>query len=270
MSTYVIGDIHGCFDTLKRLLRKIQPNYDQDHLWLTGDLVNRGPESLQALRWARATQQQMGKRFVTVLGNHDLHLLALVLGYSRRRGKDTLDPLLAAEDRPRLVRWLLAQPLIHRRKKTLLVHAGLLPSWKPKQAERLARAIEQRLRGPAAKAILSHHPRGKLDAETQQLRTALAVMTRLRTLDATGQPSSYSGPPKNAPAGHRPWFEAKDRQSRKVEVLCGHWAAQGIHLAPGISALDSGAAWGGKLSALRLEDHQLFQVKATEMRSKAH
>jgi len=267
MSTYVIGDIHGCFDTLERLLRKIRPNYDQDRLWLTGDLVNRGPKSLQVLRWARATQQQMGKRFVAVLGNHDLHLLALACGYSQRRGKDTLDQVLAAEDRPRLLRWLLAQPLIHRRKKTLLVHAGLLPGWKPKQAEKLARAIERRLRGTGAKAMLCRHPRGKLDAETQDLRTALAVMTRLRTLDTTGRPSSYSGPPKNAPTGHLPWFEAKDRRSQKVEVLCGHWAALGIHLAPGISALDSGAAWGGKLSALRLEDHHLFQVKATEMRS---
>nr|XP_061797953.1 bis(5'-nucleosyl)-tetraphosphatase, symmetrical-like [Nerophis lumbriciformis] len=269
MATYVIGDVHGCFDALARLLDQIALDYDHDDLWLTGDLVNRGPKSLRVLRWARATHQRMGDRFVAVLGNHDLHLLACARGLAKQRAKDTLERVLKAKDRDQLLSWLTSRPLLHRQQKTLLVHAGLLPEWKPKQAEQLARAIEQRLRGDQADPLLSFHPSNpsaELDSETEPLRAALAVMTRLRTLDPQGQPNSYSGPPATAPKGHTPWFEIAGRGSLKAEVICGHWAALGVHLAPGISALDSGAAWGGRLTALRLEDRRLFQVEALETR----
>lgn len=267
MATYVIGDIHGCYDALDQLLRKIDLDLDRDHLWLTGDIVNRGPKSLRVLRWAKTTHERMGKRFVAVLGNHDLHLLAVAHGLAKQRAKDTLQRILKAKDRAELIRWLGHRPLLHRRKKTLLVHAGLLPSWKPKQAEGLARAIEARLRSGRASDLLSFRPPAKLDAETERLRAALNVMTRLRTLDPRGCPSSYSGPLERAPKGHVAWFAAKNRRSSKLELVFGHWAALGIRLEPGICALDSGAVWGGQLSALRLQDRRLYQVDCRDTAS---
>lgn len=264
MATYIIGDIHGRFETLEALLSQLPWRPRRDHLWLTGDLVNRGPRSLDVLRWAAATGRDLGERFVAVLGNHDLHLLSLHLGLRKTSSRHAdLLPILQAQDGPRLVDWLLHRPLLHRRDDVLLVHAGLLPSWTAKKAQRRARQAEELLRRPeTASRLLGPRP----DADDPLLRPwkTVEALTRLRTLDADGASCSHSGPPDQAPAGCIPWFDVAHRRSRDADIVFGHWAALGLYQAPGITCLDSGCAWAGHLSALRLEDRKLFQQKALE------
>jgi bis(5'-nucleosyl)-tetraphosphatase (symmetrical) len=151
MATYAIGDVHGCFETLRRLLRRVVYDPARDRLWFVGDLVNRGPDSLGVLRWAAA----QGDRIVAVLGNHDLHLLARAEGISAARKRDTLEEILEAPDRDDLLSWLRSRPLLHREGEILLVHAGLFPEWTPAEAERLARDVEARLRGEKAPKLLT-------------------------------------------------------------------------------------------------------------------
>jgi bis(5'-nucleosyl)-tetraphosphatase (symmetrical) len=228
-ATYAIGDVQGCYRTLRRLIRKLPFDPKRDRLWLAGDLVNRGPRSLDVLRWARDEQARLGGRFRVVLGNHDLHLIARFLEVRSPKRSDTLDGVLEAPDGPELVRWLRRRPLLHREKprgeERVLVHAGLLPSWTPRQAEALARAVERRLRGPAAGSILARLGDGaaaftsRLSPE-RRLRAALFAFTLLRTCTASGRPRrDYSGPPDEAPRGYLPWFEVRGRRSRKATVV---------------------------------------------------
>jgi len=258
MATYVIGDIHGCWRTLRRLLGRIAIDPEQDHLWLTGDLVNRGPASLAVLRWAHGTAAAMGERFVTVLGNHDVHLLALDAGVARPKDGDTLEAILDAPDRPELLGWLRQRPLLHRRGETVLVHAGLLPEWTVAAAERRARRLEQALQQQGASRLLRRKPRRRRDA-LPRLRQALYAFTALRTLRRDGAPCRFSGPPGEAPAGCLPWFEHPERRSVGQRVVFGHWAALGFHRSAGILGLDSGCVWGQRLTAIRLEDGAVFQ-----------
>lgn len=264
MATFVIGDIHGRFETLQALLSQLPFDTGVDHLWLTGDLVNRGPCSLDVLRWARRWHRRMGERMVVVLGNHDLHLLSLHVGLRQAKAKDAdLLPILEAKDRQRLMDWLLRRPLLHRRRHTVLVHAGMLPHWTPRRAEKLARSTEKKLRrGKMLASLLGPRPVGSKEA--REARKVLEVLTRIRTLGADGKLSTYSGPPGDAPAGSVPWFSHPRRRQTKSEILFGHWAALGLHSEAGTYCLDSGCAWGGHLSALRLEDHQVFQQKVIE------
>ena len=273
-ATYAIGDVQGCYRTLRRLVRKLPFDPKRDRLWLAGDLVNRGPRSLDVLRWARDEQARLGGRFRVVLGNHDLHLIARFLGVREPKRSDTLDAVLEAPDGPALVRWLRRRPLLHREKphgeERVLVHAGLLPSWTPRQAEALARAVERRLRGPQGGSILARLGDGaaaftpRLSPE-RRLRAALFAFTLLRTCTAAGRPRrDYSGPPDEAPRGCLPWFDVRGRRSRKATVVCGHWAALGLCIAPGLVALDSGCVWGRRLSAVRLEDRAVFQEPAAD------
>jgi bis(5'-nucleosyl)-tetraphosphatase (symmetrical) len=264
MPTYVVGDVHGCFETLQRLLADCGFDHGRDRLWLVGDLVNRGPESLEVLRWARDLDRRLGERMVAVAGNHDLHLVSRHAGVAAAKRRDTLDAVLAAPDADELVDWLRRRPLLHREGDQLLVHAGLLPSWTPEDAEREARRVEARLRDRGAFRELVAWPPPPEPAE-DPARTALGAFTRLRTCTAGGRPcNDFAGPPKEAPPGCIPWFRVRGRRSRGVTVLCGHWAALGLHREAGVIALDSGAAWGGKLSALRLEDGEVFQRPVTE------
>lgn len=265
MATYAIGDVHGCFATLKRLLRRIAFDRRQDRLWFVGDLVNRGPRSLEVLRWA----MEQGDRIVVVLGNHDLHLLALAAGLSETRRRDTLEPVLEARDRDDLLLWLRHRPFVHREGETLLVHAGLFPSWTPGGAARLAREVEERLRGEKGPKLLAAIDQKTAERWSDDLtgheraHAALAGFARLRTLDDQGRMCpDFSGPPQEAPKGCRPWYSVPGRKSAGATVIFGHWAALGLHVEDGVAALDTGAAWGRELTALRLDDWRIFQERA--------
>jgi bis(5'-nucleosyl)-tetraphosphatase (symmetrical) len=270
MATYAIGDIHGCFKTLQKLLRKIDFDRRQDRLWLVGDLVNRGPRSLAVLRWAVEQED----RLVVVLGNHDLHLLARATGVSSPKRRDSLEEVLGAPDRDDLIGWLRTRPLLHREGGFTLVHAGLFPEWTPGQAAELARETEAVLRDGSAPGLLVSFERKSDERWDETLqdgdrgdraRVALAAFARLRTLHPDGTMcSSFSGPPKEAPEGCLPWFEMPERRSRGETVIFGHWAALGLWLREGVAALDSGCAWGRELTALRLEDGKLFQQKTVD------
>jgi len=267
MATYAIGDVHGCFETLRRLLRQVGYDPGRDRLWFVGDLINRGPGSLPMLRWAA----EQGDRIVVVLGNHDLHLLARAAGVSPAQRRDTLEEIREAPDRDDLVAWLRGRPLVHREGSLLLVHAGLFPEWTPGETERLAREVEERLRGEKSAKLLA-----TVDQKTAEkwkdglsgfdrARAALAAFTRLRTLEPDGRMcADFSGPPALAPKGCRPWFAIPGRRSAGMTVIFGHWAALGLKVGNGIAALDTGCAWGRELTALRLDDWRIFQEKAVE------
>ncbi len=262
--TYAIGDIHGCYRTLEDLLRRLEVNETNDRLWLVGDLVNRGPCSLEVLRWARDTGRAMGDRFVQVLGNHDLHLLALDRGWSKRRRKDTLDDVLAAHDRIELVEWLAKRPLLHRQGRFVVVHAGLFPQWSVAVAEEWARRVESGLRERKRAAELLRRADSGANVADPEWR-ALGAFTRLRTLTLQNEFCSYTGPPEEAPVGCTPWFERADRESREETLVVGHWAAMGLRVEERLVALDSGCAWGGPLSAIRLDDGVVLQQKNRDL-----
>lgn len=264
MATYAVGDLHGCFDTLEALLARLPFDPAADRLWLVGDLVNRGPRSLEVLRWARELAGRMGGRFQAVLGNHDLRLLAVHRGVAGPRRGDTLDEVLEAPDRDALIGWLGGLPLLHREGDRLLVHAGLLPGWTPEEAERRAREVEAALSGPSGDELLRRPAHDEADPVSADLREALGAFTLLRTCTPEGDRCSHSGPPDQAPAGCIPWFEVPGRGSTGARVVCGHWAALGFHLAPGVAAIDSGVVWGEALTALRLDDRAVFRQPALE------
>ena len=261
MAVYAVGDIQGCHATFLRLLERIRFDPDEDRLWLAGDLVNRGPRSAEVLRWMVAHQSCV----TAVLGNHDLYLLGRAAGVVRPKGKDTLDEILRAADRARLLDWLAAQPLLVRDGDRVLVHAGLLPAWTAEEAEARARRAERLLRKKHRDALLSHiGARGKalrrLPGKIREAVESIEVLTTLRTVDKKGHPErEFKGPPSNAPGGHVAWFEAPARRTTPVTVVFGHWASLGFYRAPGIIALDSGCVWGGVLTAVRMDDEVVFQ-----------
>ncbi len=264
-ATYVIGDIHACFDTLQALWPRLGFDLDRDRLWLVGDLVNRGPHSLEVLRWARDLDERLGHRMQVVLGNHDLHLLAMHDGYAEKRRKDTLEAVLEAPDRDELVDWLAHRRLVHRDGDVLLVHAGLLPQWTPDDAERLAREVEPMLRDPhRRRALIDRALELPPGSPYQGPRAALSAFANLRMCTADGEPCGWKGPLDGAPAGCLPWFEVPGRSSAGVTVVFGHWGALGLRLEPRVIALESGCAWGNRLSAVRLEDRKLFQQETLE------
>jgi bis(5'-nucleosyl)-tetraphosphatase (symmetrical) len=265
VATWAIGDIHGCFATLKRLWRRLDFDWDRDRLWMVGDLVNRGSGSLQVLRWARRRSRRLGERMVVVLGNHDLHLLAVDRGINPITRSDRLDDVLAAPDRKTLLRWLRAQRLLHYDGDRVLIHAGLLPQWSIKKAVKRARELEAALDTKRARLLLARRIEAStLDKATRRLRRAVHALTLLRTCTPSGRACSFSGPPEKAPAGCQPWYRLWDPAAHGVTVVCGHWAAQGLKVRPGMIALDSGCAWGGALTAVRLEDLRVVQQRAVE------
>lgn len=270
MATFAIGDVHGCWDTLRRLLERLPFDPARDRLWLVGDLVNRGPRSLEVLRWARETEAEMGERFAVVLGNHDLRLLALAAGVTRAKRLDTLDAVLAAEDGEVLVAWLGGRPLVHRgrvgEEEWSMVHAGLLPEWTLEDAGAAARQVEAALAGPLRHALLmrgSEVPEVE-DPAVRSLRRELAAFTLLRTLDADGRPCPHSGPLEETPEGCVPWFRVPGRRTAGERIVFGHWSALGFHREGGVLALDSGAVWGDRLTAVRLDDGEVFEQETLE------
>lgn len=272
MATYAIGDLQGCLHEFEALLAHIDFTPGRDRLWLTGDLVNRGPQSLATLRAVKALDAHV----VTVLGNHDMHLLgcALVPGVKPKR-KDTIADILAAPDRDELLDWLRCQPLLHH-DGTLgytMVHAGLPPEWDLRLAQDCAREVEAALRGTYCADFLAHmygdEPR-RWDTSLRghaRLRFITNCFARIRYCDADGQLdfSEKGGAP--AGPGLVPWYAAPGRASAGLRIVFGHWSTLRLPRAEwerhNIRPLDTGAVWGGELTALRLEDGALFQVKST-------
>lgn len=263
MSHYVLGDIQGCHAEFRQLLDLIAFDPAHDRLWLVGDLVNRGPDSLAVLRTVKAC----GDAAVTVLGNHDLHLLIVATGHRRPHRRDTLAAILDAPDRDELLAWLRTRPLVVREGDLLLVHAGLLPSWTPATAVMLSREVETVLASTTHDDFLGHlygdEPSRWSDSLSgyDRLRVIVNACTRLRfcSADDTLQLAEKRGP-AHAPAGFAPWFAHPERKSAGVTIFCGHWSTLDLMFAPRIVMLDSGCLWGGTLTALRLDDRRVFQV----------
>ncbi len=263
MSTYAVGDIQGCFGPFRALLEACGFDPRQDRLWLVGDLVNRGPQSLDVLRFVRG----LGERATTVLGNHDLHLLAVAEGLSPPHPSDTFGDVLAAPDREELLHWLRHRPLLHREAEYAMVHAGLLPQWSVAEAAALAEEVEAALRRPSYRDTLAHmrgnnprrwHPDLTGDA---RLRAITNAMTRMRFCTVDGAMEfAHKGALDSAPAGYFPWFDAPGRKSAGTTILFGHWSALGLMVRERELGLDSGCLWGRQLSAVRLEDRQVFQA----------
>ena len=263
MSLYAIGDIQGCHTEFCQLLELIGFSTREDRLWIVGDVVNRGPDSLAALREVKA----LGDAAVTVLGNHDFHLLMVAAGHAKAHGQDTLAPILEAPDRDELIDWLQRRPLVVVEGERLLVHAGLLPQWTPATALMLSREVEAMLAGDSANAFLAklygdepHAWRDDL-AGLDRLRVAVNAFARLRfcTADGTMEFHEKRGP-EAAPKGFLPWFEHEARASAGVTIVCGHWSTLELKLLPNVLMLDSGCLWGGTLTAVRLEDRRVYQV----------
>jgi bis(5'-nucleosyl)-tetraphosphatase (symmetrical) len=263
MAIYAVGDVQGCHAELVRLLDQIKFDPAADQLWLVGDLVNRGADSLAVLRLVKS----LGDSAITVLGNHDLHLLAVAEGVAELNRIDTLDEILNAPDRDELLHWLRHQRLLHAQDGYVLVHAGLLPQWSVAQAESLAREVEAALRGDNYVVFLSrmygnapHNWDDNLSGYPR-LRVIVNAYTRMRICTQEGEMEfKFKGEVEKIPAGYLPWFDIPQRASRDATLIVGHWSALGLLLRKNIIALDTGCLWGGPMSAIRLEDRKLFQV----------
>jgi bis(5'-nucleosyl)-tetraphosphatase (symmetrical) len=273
MALYAIGDIQGCDAELGALLNALKFSADRDRLWFVGDLVNRGPSSLQALRRIRA----LGDAATVVLGNHDLHLVAVCLGVARARSDDTLDEILAAPDRDSLMEWLINRPLLHVEPSlnVCLLHAGLAPQWDLATARACAREFEQALvRNPArVLAEMYGDEPNRWDAALTglgRLRFIANCFTRLRYVDTAGRLAlRVKGAPKKAqPKGLYPWFEAPDAAWLGPRVVFGHWSTLGWLRTARVISLDTGCVWGGSLTALRLDavDADPVQVPCRQSR----
>ncbi|MCA1924767.1 MAG: symmetrical bis(5'-nucleosyl)-tetraphosphatase [Thiobacillus sp.] len=263
MSTYAIGDIQGCRDSLLRLLDAFAFDAVADRLWFVGDLVNRGPDSLGVLRLIR----DLGDAAICVLGNHDLHLLALAEGVGRAHKGDTLDAVLAAPDRDALLRWLRHRRLAWGERGFLLVHAGVLPGWSAEAALAHAAEVEAVLQGAAYREFLEHMygnaPTAWDDALTgmDRLRVIVNAFTRLRYCSAAGDMEfRHKGAPGSQPAPWLPWFDVPGRASTDTTCVFGHWSTLGLINRPDLIALDTGCLWGDRLTAVRLEDRRVFAV----------
>jgi len=264
MSIYVVGDIQGCYDPLRRLLDQVSFDPIRDRLWSVVDLVNRGPRSLQVLRFLKS----LGPAATAVLGNHDLMLLAVSLGVRRMRVRYTFGDVLSAPDLSELQQWLLGLPLAHYERDTLMVHAGVIPAWDVEDTLSHAGEVEAVLRSTEARDFLSymHGDTPPLDASSRgwkRLREITDILTRLRfcTADSRIDLTSKEGP-EHAPPGMLPWYAHPQRRSRDTVIVFGHWAALGGKVsAPNLFALDTGCVWGDRLTALRLDDKQRFSCE---------
>ena len=264
MATYAVGDVQGCFVELQELLSLIAFNPREDKLWFTGDLVNRGPESLETLRFVMS----LGETAVTVLGNHDLHLLAVYYADQPKNNSDTLDSLLDAPDCGDLMDWLRHRPLMHGFDRDVLVHAGIPHIWSIEQASSYAREVESFLQGPRflnlLRVIYGDCPRLWQEKKpwrgVPRLRAITNYFVRMRVINQAGRCDfDFKGRSGEAPSEFRPWFDYWPKTS--VRVLFGHWAALGGETRRrDLVALDAGCAWGYELMAMRLEDSRRFSV----------
>ncbi|MEX3954852.1 symmetrical bis(5'-nucleosyl)-tetraphosphatase [Trinickia sp. EG282A] len=251
---FAFGDLQGCHEPFMRLLGQLPASADTP-LWFAGDLINRGPDSLATLREVAG----LGARATVVLGNHDLHLLAVSAGVRRTKSGDTLSDILAAPDAPDLLDWLRHRPLAHFERGMLLVHAGVLPQWDAALTLELAEELERALRGPAWAETLAdlygNEPRTWSPdlRRKERMRVAFNALTRIRFCSADGKMDfAANGGPASAPPGHMPWFDAPNRRTADITVVFGHWAALGLMMRDNVIGLDSGCVWGNRLSAVRL------------------
>lgn len=266
MAHYAIGDLQGCLNTLEQLLLKIHFNPDKDSLWFTGDLVNRGMQSLETLRFVKNLPGQ----HQVVLGNHDLHLLALIHEAHPGWQEDTMNDVLTAPDRNELIDWLIKQPLLHH-DETLgftITHAGLAPSWTLDTAKKLAREVENVLQSNQAKDFFQHMYGNLPDLWSpslegfDRLRCITNYFTRMRLCHPDGRLElTHKGTVTSANDNLMPWFKVPNRENANVDILFGHWAALGgVTDTPHVFALDTGCVWGYTLTAMRLEDQKRFSV----------
>lgn len=265
MAVYAIGDVQGCFSTLLQLLDTVTFDRERDQLWFTGDLVNRGQQSLEVLRFVK----DLGDHALTVLGNHDLHLLAVAQGQARLRPKDTFTDVLDAPDRHALLAWLRHRPLFHHDTSlgVILVHAGLPPQWTPAMARAYAAEVETMLYGPQYVEFLQHINGNTASrwsatlASWERLGYSVNCLTRLRYCDVEGKLAlKEKGPPGTQHIPYLPWFAVPHRAHADHTVVFGHWSSLGFYTAPGVYALDSGCVWGGTLTALCLETRERISV----------
>jgi bis(5'-nucleosyl)-tetraphosphatase (symmetrical) len=258
MATYAIGDVQGCFDELQALLERVGFNRVHDKLWFVGDLVNRGPKSLEVLRFVR----ELGDRAIVVLGNHDLHLVTQHEGFEKKRKDDTFTDVLGAPDARELVEWVRTRPMMHAEGNYAMVHAGLLPQWTIDKAMKLGKEVETALAAPNYREFLQNMYGSKPErwddalAGWDRLRVIVNAMTRMRFCTPNGAMEFHTNGVE-PPAGYQAWYEA--RRDEKT-ILFGHWSALGLKLTERLAGLDTGCVWGGPLTALRLEDRWLVQV----------
>jgi bis(5'-nucleosyl)-tetraphosphatase (symmetrical) len=266
MATYAIGDLQGCFKPLEHLLDYISFDPRRDRLWLVGDLVNRGPASLEVLRFVKG----LGAAAEVVLGNHDLYLVMQAAGFGKPSREDTIAEILNAPDRDELLAWLRSRPLFHVEGEWAMVHAGLLPQWDVAQAASLSDEVVAALTAPDYIDFLAcmwgSKPVRWDDrlAGWDRLRVIVNAMTRMRFVTADGamelRAPGNKAPPEQGPAGCVPWFEAPGRASADHSIVCGHWSALGFRHLPNLVALDTGCLWGGSLTAMRLEDRRVYRL----------
>ncbi|MDH3589782.1 MAG: symmetrical bis(5'-nucleosyl)-tetraphosphatase [Gammaproteobacteria bacterium] len=273
MAEYAIGDIQGCLSSLQQLIERLNFDPGSDRLWFTGDLVNRGPDSLATLRLVR----ELGDSAQCVLGNHDLHLLAVAAGAAKMKKRDTLSTILAAPDRRELLDWLRNRPLAIYESGFLMVHAGVLPQWDISKTLACAAELETVLRSDDYEEFL-HHMYGnepvRWDDELAgkaRHRCIVNALTRLRYCKPDGEMDlTAKGPPGSQPDGYLPWFEVPGRASSGTNIIFGHWSTLGQSESgkpgkPGIYALDTGCVWGGKLTALPLgQPHKRVSVQCRQ------
>ncbi|MCC7092197.1 MAG: symmetrical bis(5'-nucleosyl)-tetraphosphatase [Nitrosomonas sp.] len=267
MATYAIGDLQGCFTAFRHLLDIIRFDPVHDKLWLVGDIVNRGPDSLSLLRYIK----QAGNCMLMVLGNHDLHLSMIAAGMAKSHPSDTIQSILDAPDRDELLAWLRQQKLFHVENQFAMVHAGLLPGWSITQAQLLAQEVEVALRHDNGRELLAHmygnEPNHWQDNSSgyDRLRVIINAMTRMRICTLDGRMDfAFKGDPQSLPTSYVPWFDHPQRASRDHIVICGHWSALGLHITDNLIALDTGCVWGRQLTAIRLEDRKVFQFSCGE------
>ena len=262
MATYAIGDVQGCFDELQTLLNQINFNSDRDQLWFCGDIVNRGPKSLETLRFI----QSLESNALTVLGNHDLHLLATAYDHRKPSKKDTLDPILQAHDSAELLDWLRHQPLVHHDEtlNVTLLHAGIHPQWSIQKTLQLAKEVEHVLQGNNHINFYKHmygdKPHLWDDSLTgwSRYRFITNIITRLRYCDQYGKPAlNAKGPPGSQAKNLYPWYEVENRATQNDKIIFGHWSTlphAGISNINNAYAIDSGCLWGGSLTAIRIDE----------------
>lgn len=267
MAIWAIGDLQGCHDATRRLLDRIRFDPAQDTLWFCGDLVNRGGESLETLRLVYSLREHC----VAVLGNHDLSLLAISerTPDDQRKVNPDLRRILFADDRDELIGWLRKRPLLHidRDLGWMMIHAGLAPKWTTSHAEKHAREVERRLQGDGYRKLL-RNMYGDFPAWSPALRgvererAIINIFTRLRYCSPRGRIAfNEKGAPGTQTAGLYPWYEVPGRAERDVKIVCGHWSTLGLFIGHGVHAIDTGAVWGGKLTALQLDSEDLRVVQ---------